>query len=368
MSNTKIEWTEQTWNPIIGCSHISPGCDNCYAEKMAGRLSHIEGTFYYQFTQFMKNLPAKGVKMECIGWNGKTHFVESQLEKPLKRKKPTMYFVCSMGDLFHESVPFEWIDKVMAVIAISQQHTFQILTKRPYRMLEYFQRENIASRVMCEIDMLNEDEALFDKCCKAASKIGYHGFKLFDNVWLGVTAENQGQANKRIPILLQIPAAVRFVSIEPMLGAINLNKLDISQHNIRSCIDTLYEEADCLDKNFQRDTPFLGQINWVICGGETGPNARPMHPDWVRSLRDQCKGADVPFFFKQWGEWKEGDSINPKKTVISLDLKGNSYSKEVNFADWLDRGFTCMVKLGKKKAGHLLNRVEHREFPKGGQQ
>jgi len=285
---TKIEWTEATWNPIIGCSKISPGCENCYAEKMAGRLSNIVSTAHY-LRVVEQNVSAPFVHRGLQIWNGQTHFVESALDKPLKRKKPTMYFVCSMGDLFHESVPFEWIDKVMAVIAQTPQHTFQILTKRADRMNKYFERS--------EYDF---------------------GYKITPNIWLGVTVENQEQADKRIPILLEIPAAIRFVSIEPMLGQIYLTDFENPFYNY-------------IDK-----TENINSIDWVICGGETGTKARPMHPDWVRSLRDQCKETNTPLFFKSWGEYAP-------------------FTHEKGFE---------MVKVGKKKSGNLIDGKQYRDFPK----
>jgi protein gp37 len=240
---SKIEWTNKTWNPIIGCDKISEGCKNCYAEKMAKRLSGIKATSYYREVLVSYPMDDRYGK-----WNGKTHFIESALEKPLKRKKPTKYFICSMGDLFHESVPFEWINKVFEVVENAKQHTFQILTKRPDIMYKYMQRYGVG--------------------------------EMPDNIWLGVTAENQEQANKRIPILLKIHAKIRFVSVEPMLSNVDLSLWFISGYT---------------------EPPYNDVIDWVICGGETGHKAKPMHPNWVRSLRYQCKNADVPFFFKQWG-------------------------------------------------------------------
>ncbi len=255
--STKINWTDESWNIIIGCEKISPGCKNCYAEKMAYRLAWMERLKLHKFKDL--NYP-NVIDFVTKKWNGKTHFAESQLEKPLKWKKPRMIFVCSMGDLFHESVPFEWIDKVFEVIEKCPQHTFQVLTKRPEIMYKYMVRYGIGA--------------------------------MPDNIWLGVTAENQEQANKRIPILLQIPAKVRFVSIEPMLDVIDLE---------------CFPETGCPSDS-------IDNLGWVICGGESGHHARPMHPDWVRSLKEQCESADVPFFFKQgsennWPNFKDFDSF-----------------------------------------------------------
>lgn len=252
---TKIKWTNETWNPIIGCSKVSAGCKNCYAEKMAHRLSLMEKTEYYNNVVWWD-------KKNWGKWNGKTHFVESALDKPFRWKKPRMIFVCSMGDLFHESVSFNFIDEVFSRIYQLPYHTFQILTKRPERMKEYF-----------------------DGC-----------LKIMGNVWLGVTAENQEQANKRIPVLLQTPAKVRFVSVEPMLGDVDLN------------------EKELICKSYSNGKLTIGKyLDWVICGGESGHSARPINQDWVRSLRDQCESANVPFFFKQWHKKSDGSLIDGKE-------------------------------------------------------
>jgi protein gp37 len=297
---SKIEWTDQTWNPIIvPCTKISTGCDNCYAETMAKRLSKIESTKYYE----------KVVNEN--GWCGTPYFVKSQLEKPLKRKKPTKYFVCSMGDLFHESIPYVWFERVMSVISKCPQHTFQILTKRPEIMAWYFNA--------------------FYK-----SQPG-----LLNNVWLGVTAENQEQANIRIPVLLQIPAKVRFVSVEPMLSAIDLTSL--SQTDILNT-NALNGQSYILGETYENVNDLI--LDWVICGGETGHNARPMHPEWVRSLRDQCKEVDVPFFFKGWGEWWPADPqrlYRKQPEVINNQL---------------------VFRTGNKNSGCMIEGEKFKQFPK----
>ena len=191
--NTKIEWTHipnfkgETWNPIIGCSKVSPACTNCYAEKVATRLSNIETTTYY------KNVIENGK------WNGKTHLVSGLLDKPLQWKKPRAIFVGSMTDVFHESVPDEWIDDIMARTQFERQHIFIFLTKRPERMKQYFSSREFKGKYCID--------------------------GVIQNVWLGVTAENQEQAIKRIPILLDTPAVKRFVSIEPMLSSMDLRAL-----------------------------------------------------------------------------------------------------------------------------------------------
>jgi len=255
--STKIGWTNETWNTIVGCSKVSEGCKNCYAEKMAVRLDNI-GLQQY----------AKVVK-EHVGWNGKTAFVKSAPEKPLHWKKPRMIFVNSMGDTFHESVPFDWIDGLMRIIRQCPQHTFQILTKRPKRMHEYF----------CTVNELPE--------C---------------NVWLGVTAENQRCADERIPILLQIPAAKRFVSIEPMLG--------------NMIIDPFIHPIDNNGKQYKSG------LDWIIVGCESGHNRRECKIEWVESVVQQCQDANVPVFVKQL-------SINGK---VEHDI--TKFPKHLQIQEW----------------------------------
>ncbi len=298
---TKIEWTNRTWNPIIGCSKCSPGCDNCYAEKMAKRIvlmnrnNETRDNYLSALNQY-------------LNWNNHAVFCRNIINKPFRWKKPSMIFVCSMGDLFHESVPFGSIRTVFNVIYDNPHHTFQILTKRPERMAEFF-------------------NWLYQPVT-------------FPNLWLGVTAENQEQADKRIPILLQIPAAIRFVSVEPMLGPVDVMKYLVAPAGGTPEETEIYHDW----------------IDWIICGGETGPKARPMHPDWVRSLRDQCRVTGIPFFFKSWGEWL--NSYDFGANLSKLYSKKKKLPLYFNFPD-----ATGMNKVGKKLAGHLLDGVEYHQFP-----
>ena len=276
--NTKIEWAEASWSPIIGCSKVSPGCTNCYAERMANRIVGMEYKQIYSGIPTTK-IPTKyNYVMGSGKWNGKTFFVESALEKPTKWKKPRTIFVCSMGDLFHESVPFEWIDKVVDVMVECRRHTFLLLTKRPEVLKAYSE--------------YNMSEAI-------------------PNIWLGVTCENQEQADKRIPILLQIPAAKRFVSIEPMLSEVNLRELRPPYSNLvyDSILGRKYNNYQQSD--WYADT--YGKLDWVLVGSESGPCKRPMDIEWVRHLRNQCVEFEIPFFFKQMYDG------NKKITMPELD-------------------------------------------------
>lgn len=289
---SKIEWTGETWNPITGCTKISQGCKNCYAETMAKRLQAM-GTRGYE--------------------NGFAVTVQddSVFEKPLKRKKPTTYFVCSMSDLFHESVSFETVDRVIDVIKQCPQHTFQILTKRAERMARFF-------------------------------KFAYFreiGSSLPENIWLGVTVENQKAADERIPHLLSIDASVLFLSCEPLLEKV--------------VIPTVFLEPLKFDGKECSYPDGCGLIDLVIVGGESGHNARPMHPDWARSIRDQCNAAGVPYFFKQWGEWISECQID-ENTRLKFQFEKKS--------DNIDNG-RLIFKVGKKKAGRLLDGVLHDAMP-----
>ncbi len=275
---TKIAWTEFTYNPIIGCSKVSDGCKNCYAEKMACRLAHMGRREYQDVTCSKDNMTW------FDQWSGNTKFVEAQLDKPLKRKKPAMFFVCSMGDLFHESVPFEWVDRVMAVVALCPQHTFQVLTKRPERMLEYFTESTpihgmyLNSDVRCRIKDAQR-EIWYEKTDRTKSQ--WSGLWPLRNLWLGVTAENQETADERIPILLDIPAAVRFVSVEPMLEGINLDAYMGRQYGICNAVYS------------------YSYLDQVIIGCESGSGRRLCKVEWIQSAVDQCAAAGVPVFVKQ---------------------------------------------------------------------
>lgn len=232
-TKTSIEWTEQTWNPAVGCSKVSPGCAHCYAEVMARRLQ------------------AMGVKGYENGF--RLTLLPERLAEPVKRKRPTVYFVNSMSDLFHEEIPDSYLLQVLEVIRQAPQHTFQILTKRAERMAEFFR--------------VNQPPP---------------------NVWLGVTVENRSYGLPRLHALRRIPAAVRFVSVEPLLE--DLGEIDLTG------------------------------IHWVIVGGESGPKARPMRREWVLNIKRQCDENQVAFFFKQWGGWSvDGEKLGKKQTGRLLD-------------------------------------------------
>ena len=375
--HTKIEWTDATWNPITGCSVLSPGCTNCYAMKLAGTR--------------MKNHPSRaGLTIDTKAgtvWNGEVRFNEEWLTQPLQWKKPRMIFVCAHADLFHESVPDAWIDRVFAVMALAPQHTFQVLTKRSKRMREYITEHgsgfgdtiSVLERVADKAGRMMEDGDNAADCVLG-------GPWPLPNVWLGVSVEDQKRADERIPNLLATPAAIRWISAEPLLGPVNLRDMDINDHLASRQLGLIggywINALTGANDDMGRPCPDVPKIDWVVVGGESGANARPMHPDWARSLRDQCAAAGVPFLFKQWGEWLPfGQSgftawhASPSKAkgkwwgkACFNDGAGGPNTQIISRVETLivgDRG-QQVVRLGKGRAGRLLDGVEHNGYPEIG--
>lgn len=289
MNKTKIEYLTHTWNPIaMKCTAMSEGCRNCWHLAMAKRLA--------------KNpLIDEGVRAAYAG--GIPALDNKELEAPLHLRGPSRIGVQFMGDLFHEDIP-SCLSSIWGVMKRCPQHSFFILTKRPAGAKEAF------------------DYTLFDDP--------------LPNIWLGVSVEDQKTADERIPILLQVPAAHRWVSVEPILGPVEIPEKVLCPC---SCFagNPRIPHPDCADKP---------SIDWVACGGETGPKARPMHPDWVRSLRDQCQQAGVPFFFKGWGEW----GIDGQSPFVSGSVK--------------DEKMPTVKRIGHKKSGRLLDGREWNELAK----
>ena len=357
---SKIEWTGKTWNPVVGCSIVSPGCTNCYAMKMAARLERMlpPGNHYAGLT--------KKVNGNAV-WTGKLALApEKTLTEPLRVKKPTTWFVNSMGDLFHEDVPDAWIDKVFAVMALCPQHTFQVLTKRSKRMREYCQSD-VGLRVQNCIDYWDAEDSFPSEKWETTPWVR-NNFPL-PNVWLGVSAEDQTRADERIQDLLATPAAVRFVSAEPLLGPIDftsLRNVDLGEgQRWLNAIGT--RGSGCVYEG--GDTCSVPRLDWIIVGGESGPDARPMHPDWARSIRDQCKTAGVAFLFKQWGEWCPGENCDYPaiRSERVASLFGNTWdyatltprqSEEMHIDDAPD-----LYRAGKARAGRLLDGIEHNSMP-----
>ncbi|WP_193188842.1 phage Gp37/Gp68 family protein [Nisaea sediminum] len=404
---TKIEWTHRpgtapkTWNPVAGCSVISPGCTNCYAMDMAYRLqamadAHERKTgepgplaHYCGLTEMSKGGPV---------WTGEVALApEHKLDEPLRWKKPCTVFVNSMSDLFYEGMQDDWIDRVFAVMALCPQHTFIILTKRADRMRAYIgdrwaHKSAAAERIGYRIlERMGEEEVAYPSHWAPTASALIHGptpnvpgvmFPRPDvwplpNVWLGVSVEDQPRAI-RVLDLLATPAAVRLVSVEPMQGLVDLTRIDDGErdgthlhfnalnglaHDGHQSITGIFDQPD-------------RKIDWVICGGESGPDASPMHPDWARSLCDQCDDAGTPFFFKQWGEWlprePEGGPMWGSQASQSVDRHTLFPSDMENAPGWNDglsfvaagEDHAIFQKVGKHAAGRLLDGREWSEFPR----
>lgn len=314
-----IEWTDATWNPTRGCSRVSEGCRNCYAEVMAARFSK-RGQWGHAFAE---------MKGGDHRWTGRVQLVESQLDLPLHWKKPRRIFVNSTSDLFHESLPGEVIDRVFAVMALAPQHTFQALTKRAERMRTFcsdpLTRARVwdaADKMCCDLDLpeFSPRERYLNKGKEDADWS-------LSNVWLGVSVEDQVRADERIPLLLQTPAAVRFISAEPLLGPLSLTD---------SCNGAYF--ADFLRGKRWHDADHgamengLPHLDWVIVGGESGPGARAFNIEWARSILSQCTAANIPCFVKQLGSnpRRVGNKIGDTGFVACPSL----YLKAKKGGDW----------------------------------
>ena len=386
---SKIEWTGETWNPIVGCSIVSPGCTNCYAMKMAARILNItagkalekarmvRAGFIDYGTPEQRQDELQALRSHPSHYDGTIKYVNSKpvwtgrmalapehiITKPLRWSKPRTVFVNSMSDLFHEDVPDEWIDKVFAVMALTPQHTYQVLTKRSARMQAYIARADDEHGDFFE-RLADAAVAISDNPC--AAHVDSIDWPL-PNIWLGVSAERQQEADDRIPYLLNTPAAVRFVSAEPLLGPIDFDAVKYT-HTAGFFGGALrwHHRGHCHVQEGLR----YPSLDWVIVGGESGPGARPMHPDWARGIRDQCQAAGVPFFFKQWGEWSV--SIDRDRDDPDWRLDYTHEYADARPSCWLNfdggRGFHgsrfhVMRQIGKAKAGRLLDGREWNEMP-----
>lgn len=314
---TKIEWTDATWNPITGCTVVSPGCTNCYAMKLAGtRMKHHPSRA--GLTIETKNGPV---------WNGMLRFNEQWLDQPLRWRTSRMIFVCAHGDLFHEEVPDEWVDRIFAVMALCPQHTFQVLTKRPERMRRYMQPF---------------DQRRSDSLGGFVLDIGYDGplecLKWpLPNVWLGVSCENQEWADARREPMRRLAGEgwLTWVSYEPALGLVRWDGWEF--------------------------------IRWLVSGGESGQRARPSHLDWHRAARDWCEPRGIPYHFKQCGDWQEyydRDRDDPDcQQCPRCDAPGERYVNLEGGFGFHGERVVAMRRVGKGAAGRLLDGVEHNGFP-----
>jgi len=343
-----IEWTDATWNPVTGCSVLSPGCKHCYAMKLAG-------------TRLQQHPSRAGLTIDTGNgpvWTGAIRVNEAWMDQPLRWRRPRRIFVCAHGDLFHEDVPDDVIDRVFAVMALAPQHVFQVLTKRAARMRDYLSAADRAA-LICDAMSIH----LLEEVCR-----GDAPFPIdwpLPNVWLGVSVEDQLRAEERVPPLMAAPAAVRFVSGEPLLGRLDLRKIKVGEGDV----DQTKPHAPGLKKIIFNIDALAGvqsfnwpRLDWVIAGGESGRDARPMHPDWARSLRDQCVAANVPFFFKQWGMWSPLDRALPVNRGAPGMVAWADGRVGLDVRNPVAPG-QAMYAATKAIAGRLLDGVEHNGLP-----
>jgi protein gp37 len=371
--HSKIEWTDATWNPVRGCTKVSEGCRNCYAMTVAARFSG-PGQPYEGLARWVG---AGGQKH--AEWTNQVRLVIELVTVPLHWKKPRRIFVNSMSDLFHDGVDDSFIYWVFAVMYLAHWHQFQVLTKRPARMQQLLADPGVQDRV--KIALLDIVYAIGEPpphCPPFTWPL--------PNVWLGVSVEDQQTAVERIPLLMQTPAAVRWLSCEPLLGRIDLVLAvtpddwawdlvnvddDVNDvHRPEELIEACEAELDWVNygnnlvvnpeyREWEEDRrrraalkTLAAEIDWVVVGGESGRGARPMHPYWARSLRDQCQAAEIPFFFKQWGEYA------PKLGEYEPRLVGYLGGRPVEM-----RTEDFVIRVGKKAAGRDLDGRTWDEYP-----
>jgi protein gp37 len=353
---TKIEYVDATWNPTSGCTLISDGCQNCWARRMAPRLA---GRCGYDAEEPFR-----------------VTFHPDQLTKPLRWKKPRRIAVSLMGDLFHEDVVNEWIDNMFAVMALCPQHTFLLLTKRPKRTMEYFATRTPmltgSGRLDCAPKWYRIITSWLDggssgilgrnweKCHDSAERLDFD--KPLPNVWIGTSVENQKAADERIPWPLKCQAAVRFLSMEPLLGPVLIPVFAFGCRFCRKVDKACLRHGD--DPRFDPCSNCEGRnIDWVIVGGESGPHARPIHPDWVRSIRDQCQSTGVSFFMKQWGEFEDIGMHSPRKNDEIVWRDGTRHKIIDGESPASMQAAAIMRRVGKSVAGRMLDNREWNEMP-----
>jgi protein gp37 len=367
--HSSIEWTDATWNPTRGCDKIAPGCKNCYAERFAERFRGVAGHPYEQ------------------GFDPR--LAPDKLAEPLKWKAPRRIFVDSMSDLFHDAFPFEYIAACFGVMAACPQHTFQVLTKRPARAVDFFawlsERGGLGKYIRACTSKDAERHGLYayfkgltrtekirgytvrsgaDPWMQVFNAAACTGGSPLRNVEIGTSIANQVDADKNVPALLRIPAAIRFLSVEPLLGEINFRWTPYAHQS------TGESYRDYAVRNGSvNEYEALRKIDWVIVGGESGARARPMDPRWVRSLRDQCVAAGVPFFFKQHGEFIGVDDMERLPLSAPELSDPHDYFREHTFrlgdhCEGVHCGALSVYRVGKKVAGRMLDGRTWDEFPR----
>ena len=331
---TKIAWCDSTFNPWIGCTKVSPACANCYAETlMDTRWNRVK---------WGKGQPRQ--RTSSANWKQPLAWEKQAAHTGIRRT----VFCGSLCDWLDEEVPVEWLADLLDLIRQTPNLDWLLLTKRPelwHCRIYNAYTPDVTGDNLPLLQWMGDWLCAWEEARGFSLPPHHRGKRPPLNVWIGVTVENQEMADKRIPELLKIPARVRFLSCEPLLGAVNMRAVAYIRAGGQTIIDAL---TGHMPNAFSGTKPSWPRIDWVICGGESGPKARPMHPDWARSLRDQCKAAGVPFFFKQWGEWAP-DCLHEWPPCRTIDRPSPG-----------SRG--VMFHCGKTRAGHLLDGVEHHEF------
>ena len=343
MKDTKIAWCDHTFNPWIGCAKVSPGCDNCYAEAMDKRF----GGGHYGRGAPRKRTSAANWRQPVkwmLDYEKQCHDECTASDSTVTHAPRPKVFSGSLCDWLDDEAPVGWLADLLALIHDTPNLDWLLLSKRP---------ENFLPRIK-RVEQFAFDERIRDMAVKFAE---WRDGTPPPNVWIGTTVENQEMADKRIPELLKIPAKVRFLSVEPMLGPVDLWGAKYKTAGKAGMTGAV--------------TSWEGHgVDWVICGGESGANARPMHPDWARGLRDQCAAAGVPFFFKQWGEWRDIEDIKEYGVdLLTCKYKGES---EISIngrspATVTEVDGCCFIRMGRERAGRLLDGAEHSAFPEARQ-
>jgi len=330
---TDIGWTLNpdhtrgvTWNPLLGCLKISAGCHSCYAivtaQIRAGNPHPAVAAAFAGLTEHTDH---------GLDWTGQVNLLPQRLTQPLRYRKPRGIFVTSLSDLFYEQVPDEYIARVLAVMAVTPQHIYYSLSKRVGRMRSLLSSAAFQGRVMAAVEELAQDHVITEPVSSWP----------LPNLWLGTSAEDHHQAEIRVPKLLDTPAAVHWLSAEPLIGETRLRRL----RTRRGYTDALAGSA---------------RLDWVVTGGESAAKARAMHPDWPRRIRDDCEAAGTPFFFKQWGSLAPESNGHDRGPILLLDRAGRSWNGLESLAP---EGSVRMRRVPKKVSGHILDGREHLEFP-----
>lgn len=352
---TGIAWSDMTANIINGCEHDGPDCINCYAERLSATR--------------LKNVPQyEGVaRMNNFGqarWTKHVRFNRGALEEVIRKKRSRKIFVNAMGDTFFKNVPDEWIDEIYAMMVLCPQHIFQMLTKRTERRLAYLTDPKMPQRVMAAAHRIHTEMNLKTPFPMETT------FPL-PNVWEGTSAGDQATLEKRILHHMLTPAALRWLSLEPMFGSISLKRIKIEAIGVLNLVKKeLLKRDDVLPPVYDAYKSMAKDIGWVVLGGESGWNPRPMHPAWAEQIMEECVEGNIPFFFKQWGEYKP--DFHPEgKSFLSfgpfgLDCAPISREKANLLAknpETKAAGLRIMSLIGTKKAGDLLNGVRYQAFP-----